>query len=498
MRDSAGRTRSATTARGDRVRRVVVVGNGMAGARFVEELCRRDPTVGVTVFGAEDRPAYNRVLLSDVLAGKRGHDEIALTEAPGRVEQRLGTAVRSIDRAARTVLAEDGSSTPYDALVLATGSTALVPPVQGIAGPDGLLLAGVHVFRTLDDCAAITVAARKARTAVVVGGGLLGLEAARGLLRHGLQVDIVHGMGHLMETQLDPTGGAVLRRAVEALGVGVHLGSFAAGVTGGRSVTGVRLADGRHVGADLVVLACGIRPQVDLARAAGLQVQRAVLVDDALRTDDPHVFAIGECAQHRDQVYGLVAPAWEQAAVLADVLSGRSAAYAGSRLVARLKAMDLEVAAMGETAPELVDSGDGLEVLSFADPVRHIYKKLVVRDGVVTGAILLGDLSTVGEVTQAFDRATPLPEDRLHLLFRGLGAAAAVDPADVAHDALVCTCNQVTAGAIRDSGVRTVAEVALATRATTGCGSCRGVVEGLLACSSPAAEAQPVTERRSA
>ncbi|MGI8537666.1 MAG: FAD-dependent oxidoreductase [Mycobacteriales bacterium] len=479
-------------------RHVVVVGNGMAGARFVDELCRRDPTAGVTVFGAEDRPAYNRVLLSDVLAGKRRHDEIALAEAPGRVVQRRGTAVRSIDRAARTVLADDGSTTAYDALVLATGSTAMVPPVQGIAGPDGLLLAGVHVFRTLDDCAAITLAARKARTAVVVGGGLLGLEAARGLLRPGLQVDVVHGMGHLMETQLDPTGGAVLRRAVEALGVGVHLGSFAAGVTGGRSVTGVRLADGRQVGADLVVLACGIRPQVDLARAAGLGVGRAVLVDDSLQTDDPRVYAIGECAQHRDQVYGLVAPAWEQAAVLADVLTGRTAAYVGSRLVARLKAMDLEVAAMGETAPELADSGDGLEVLSFADPVRHIYKKLVVRDGVVTGAILLGDLSTVGEVTQAFDRATPLPQGRLHLLFRGLGAAAAVDPANLAHDALVCTCNQVTAGVIRDSGVRTVAEVALATRATTGCGSCRGLVEGLLACSSPAAAAQPVKERRSA
>lgn len=480
------------------MRRVVVVGNGMAGARFVDEVCRREPAVHVTVFGAEDRPAYNRVLLSDVLAGKRRHDDIALAQAPSRVVQRLGVAVRRIDLAARSVHAGDGSTTPYDVLVLATGSTALVPPVQGIAGPDGRLLRGVHVFRTLDDCEAITAAAGKARRAVVVGGGLLGLEAARGLLRHGLSVDVVHGMGHLMETQLDPTGGAVLRRAVEALGVGVHLGSFAAGVTGGRSVTGVRLADGRQVGADLVVLACGIRPQVDLARAAGLGVGRAVLVDDSLRSDDPRVYAIGECAQHRDQVYGLVAPAWEQAAVLADVLTGRTASYVGSRLVARLKAMDLDVAAMGDTAPELADSGDGLEVLSFADPVRHIYKKLVVRDGVVTGAILLGDLSTVGEVTQAFDRATPLPEGRLHLLFRGLGAPAAIDPATLSDDALVCTCNHVSAGAVRACGVRTVAEVALATRATTGCGSCRGLVEGLLACSAAAAPAVPVEERRSA
>lgn len=482
--------------------RVVVIGNGMAGARLVEEVTRRDDSALVTVFGAEDRPAYNRVLLSDVLAGKRGYDEIDLMAAPGQVVQRLGTSVRSIDRAARTVLAEDGSTTTYDVLVLATGSTALVPPVQGIAGSDGRLLEGVHVFRTLDDCEAISLAAGRARRAVVVGGGLLGLEAARGLMRHGLQVDVVHGAGHLMETQLDPTGGAVLRRAVEALGVGVHLGSFAAGVTGGRSVTGVRLADGRHVDADLVVLACGIRPQVDLARAAGLSVGRAVLVDDELRTDDPHVYAIGECAQHREQVYGLVAPAWEQAAVLADVLTGRSRSYAGSRTVTRLKAMDLEVAAMGDTTAEPADSGEGLEVLTFVDPARHVYKKVVVRHGVVTGAILLGDLATVGVVTQAFDRGTALPADRMHLLFSGLGTTAPVPPASLEDDALVCTCNQVTAGGIRHSGCRSVAEVALATRATTGCGSCRGLVEALLGHAgvgrTQQSDDQPLEERRSA
>ncbi len=480
--------------------RVVVVGNGMAGARVVDELCRRDPHTDVTVYGAEDRPAYNRILLSDVLAGRRATGDIGLALAPDHVVHHLGTEVVRVDRAARVVLAADGTSTPYDALVLATGSTAFVPPVQGIAGADGRLLAGVHVFRTLDDCAEITAAAGRSARAVVVGGGLLGLEAARGLLRHGFPVDVVQGAGHLMETQLDPTGGAVLRRAVEALGVGVHLGSFAAGVTGGRRVTGVRLADGRHVDGDLVVLACGIRPVTELARGAGLAVDRGVLVDDELRTDDPAVFAVGECAQHRGSVYGLVAPAWEQAAVLADVLTGRPAAYTGSRLVTRLKAMDLDVAAMGETAPEPADSGpapDGsaLEVLVFADPVRHVYKKVVVRDGVVTGAVLLGDLSTVGTLTQAYDRATPLAAARLHLLWVGAVGAAPVDPADLADDAVVCTCNAVTAGAVRAcaaDGCRTVADVACATRATTGCGSCTGPVERLL-------ETTPVPlQRRSA
>ncbi|TAL22194.1 MAG: NAD(P)/FAD-dependent oxidoreductase [Frankiales bacterium] len=471
--------------------RVVVVGNGMAGARLVDELSRRDPGAQVTVFGAEDRPAYNRILLSDVLAGTRAHADITLAAAPSGVVQRLGTPVTGIDRGARVVLTADGSRTPYDSLVLATGSTALVPPVQGIAGPDGRLLEGVHVFRTLDDCTAILAAAGRARRVAVVGGGLLGLEAARGLLTSGLEVHVVHGADHLMELQLDPAGGAVLRRAVEALGARVHLGSFASGVTGGRSVTGVRLADGRHVRADLVVLACGIRPQLDLARSAGLRVDRGIVVDDRLQTSDPSVFALGECAQHDGQVYGLVAPAWEQAAVLADVLSGRPASYTGSRLVTRLKAMDLDVAAMGETAPEPADSGDGLEVLVFCDPARHVYKKVVVREGVVTGAVLLGDLSTVGPVTQAFDRATPLAGDRLHLLFAGLGGAAPADAADLDDDAVVCTCNAVTAGSVRAcaaDGCRSVSEIARRTRATTGCGTCTGVVARLIETTPEAAD----------
>ncbi len=468
-------------------RRVVVVGNGMAGARLVDELVRRDPTLRITVFGEEDQPAYNRILLSDVLAGKRAREDIRLTEVSGPVRH-LGVRVDQVDLRARTVHGSDGTAVAYDVLVLATGSTAVVPPVHGIAGPSGKLLKGVHVFRTLEDCAAIASEAKRSTRAIVVGGGLLGLEAARGLLNHGLSVDVVHGMDRLMDMQLDSIGGAVLRRAVEALGVGVHLGSFASAVTGGRCLTGVGLADGRHVEGDLVVLACGVRPQVELARRIGVDVDRGVLVDDQLTTSDPDVFAIGECAQHRGQVYGLVAPGWEQAAVLADGLTGRSAAYEGSKTITRLKAMGLDVAAMGDTSPGPEDSGDGLEVLQFTDPVRHTYKKLVVRDGVVTGAILLGDLSTAGTVTQAFDRATPLPLDRLHLMFAGLGGSAEVDPEDLDDEATVCTCNAVTAGALRacaQSGCRNVADAADATRATTGCGTCTSTVAALIASRQP-------------
>jgi assimilatory nitrate reductase electron transfer subunit len=469
-------------------RHVVVVGNGMAGARLVDDLVRRDPSLRITVFGEEEQPAYNRILLSDVLAGKRTHDDIALRGVAGPVRH-LGVRVVAVDRGARTVHGSDGTAVAYDDLVLATGSTAVVPPVHGIAGPTGTLLPGVHVFRTVQDCAVIAREARRATRAVVVGGGLLGLEAARGLLEHGLSVDVVHGPDRLMDLQLDPTGGMVLRRAVEALGVGVHLGSFASAVLGSRCVTGVGLADGRTVDGDLVVLACGVRPQVSLARDLGLVVDRGVVVDDQLRTSDPRVFAVGECAQHAGQVYGLVAPAWEQAAVLADVLTGGAGRYTGSKTLTRLKAMGLAVASMGDTSPEPADCGDGLEVLQWADPVRHVYKKLVVRDGVVTGAVLLGDLSTAGAVTQAFDRATPLPVDRLHLLFAGLGsAAAATEPEDLDDDAVVCTCNAVSAGDLRacaDDGCRTVADAASATRATTGCGTCSPVVAALLASRRP-------------
>ena len=459
------------------MKRVVVIGNGMAGARLVEELLSRDPDLEVTVFGAEQRPAYNRVLLSDVLAGKRPAAEVTLSSV-ARARRHLGVEVVRVDREARVVHGSDGVTAPYDALVLATGSLPVVPPVQGIAGPDGRLLDGVFVFRTLEDCAAIAARAKRSTRAVVVGGGLLGLEAARGLMQHGLDVDVVHGMDRLMDLQLDADGGAVLRRAVEALGVGVHLGSFATRVLGTRSVQGIGLADGREVKGDLVVLACGVRPHVELARQAGLAVDRGVLVDDGLQTSDPHVFALGECAQHRGEVYGLVAPAWEQAAVLADALTGRPATYTGSRLVTRLKAMDLEVAAMGDVTPGLHD--EDCQVVVVADPTRHVYKKLVVRDGLLAGALLVGDLATVGTVTQHFDRQTPLPADLVSLLVPPRRTDAVVADEDT-----VCTCNAVTAGQIRGSGCRTVAEVALKTRATTGCGTCTSAVAKLLA---PAAE----------
>jgi assimilatory nitrate reductase electron transfer subunit len=481
-------------------RRIVVLGYGMAGSRFVEDMRARDPEhrYSLTVLGAEKQVAYNRVLLSDVLAGRTDPDSIALTP-PGwageeGIDLRLGTAATAIDRERREVLAEDGSRTPYDTLVLATGSHAWLPPVSGLTDASGAFRQGVTVFRTLEDCHGIIAAARSAKKVAVLGGGLLGLEAARGLAGRGLDVVVLHFAGHLMERQLDAGAGAVLRRTLGQLGVEIRTETTVTGVGGvgeandGSPVRTLQLDDGSTLDVDLLVIACGVRPEVDLAREAGLHVENGVVVDDALRSvNDENVYAIGECAQHAGQVYGLVAPAWEQARIAADRITGAdpTATYAGSRVVTRLKAVGVDLAAMGETdpSPDTDPTEGGAEVVQFSDPVRGTYKKVVIRDGRIAGAILLGQIDTVGTVIQLFDRGAPVPSDRLSLLFGDRAAPApAQTPALMPDRAVVCQCNGVTKGAITAcvlAGARTVPDVAQATRATTGCGTCRDTVEGI-------------------
>ncbi len=495
--------------------RVVVVGNGMAGARVVERIRWRDPghRLRITVFGAEPHPAYNRILLSAVLAGRARAEDISLASpsesavagvtvrsgapivlaspsesAVAGVTVRSGVPIVAVDRSRHEVVAAGGERVPYDVLVLATGSRPVVPPLPGLSTPDGLL-PGAAVFRTLDDCQRLAATAESARRAVVLGGGLLGLEAARGLAGRGLAVEVLHAAGHLMDRQLDRAAGRVLRRTLAGLGVRTRLRARATAVTGGERVRGVMLADGAVVPADLLVIACGVEPETSLAAAAGLRVDRGIVVDDTLRSvTDDRVYAVGECAQHAGQVYGLVAPAWEQADVVADRVTGAAPAarYAGSRLVTRLKATGVELAAMGEA--HLDDSDDGedghdTEVVQFLDPARGTYKKLVLRGDRLVGAILLGDAPTVGTVTQLFDRGTPVPADRLALLLdRPPGPGQRGDSA--ADTDTVCHCNGVTAGAITAcwlAGARTLGDVARATRATTGCGGCTDTVAGILA-----------------
>lgn len=461
---------------------VVVVGNGMAGHRFAQSMRRRRADTAVTVLGAEPRSAYNRVLLSAVLAGTSTAESVELPD-PG-VDVRLGAQVVGIDTRARRVTLADESVLGYDHLVLATGSRAMIPPVDGLADPDGSPARGVVAFRTIADCERITEMARRGPMAVV-GGGLLGVEAARGLAGLGVEVTVVHPVGHLMERQLDAGGGAVLADVLRGLGVRLRLGVGATSWAPPSSEPGpdetgrLTLTDGTVLGVAGVVVSAGVAPQTWLARSAGLKVGRGIVVDDRMATSVPRVHAIGECAEHRSGCYGLVGPCWEQADVLADVLSGADpqARYTGSSLVTRLKARDVDLAAMGDIG------ADGADVIQVSDAARGRYGALALRDERVTGAVLLGLPEATGPVIQLFDTGSPVPSDRFSLLLgRATGGTVTDSPAQLPNRAVICRCNGVTKGelvAAWTDGAREPAALATATRATTGCGSCADAVDGL-------------------
>jgi nitrite reductase (NADH) large subunit len=470
-------------------RRLVVVGNGMAGARLVEEILARGgrDLFDIAMFGDEPYGNYNRILLSGVLSGTHDAKDIFINPlawyAENAIALHAGARVTRIDRAARHVYAGGDRAQGYDELVLATGSTPFIPPIAGARDAAGALRRGVYVFRTLDDCDAIVRHSRRARRAAVIGGGLLGLEAARGLLNQGLEVHVVHLMPHLMEVQLDPQAGAVLRRTLTEMGVTVHLERATTAVLGEEDVAGLAFKDGSTLECDLVVMAAGIRPNAELAKQAGLEVRRGVVVGDHLASvTDPNVHALGECAEHRGTVYGLVAPLFDQARVLADRLTGRDtrAAYFGSRVSTRLKVMGVELAVMGLKEPETADD----ELVTYAEPARGVYKKLIVREGRLAGAIVLGDGAVVPALMQSFDQETFVAEDRTELLFgRAAGAGGALDVERMANDAQVCNCNGISkrhVTAAIDSGCRSLKSLCDTTRAGTGCGSCKPLVKAIL------------------
>ncbi|MFE5485234.1 NAD(P)/FAD-dependent oxidoreductase [Streptomyces sp. NPDC056527] len=405
--------------------RIVVVGGGTAGARLAQRL-------PVTLLGEEPHAPYNRVLLADVLAGRYAPEVIALP-APQEPVRRGVRAVR-IDRVARTVECEDGTTVGYDRLVLATGSNPVLPPLRGLRG--SRLPSGVHPFRTLDDCLELRELVRPGVRAVVIGGGLLGVSAARALAALGAEVVLTQQGERLMERQLDAHASALLREHVESLGVEVHTECRVSGLRQeDGAVTAVELADGFVLDAQVVVLACGVRPRVGLAQDAGLDVRRGVVVDDELRTSDPYIHAIGDCAEHDGRVYGLAGPALEQADALADLLLSETSAfqaaatppettvpeatprpaYTGTRALTRLtlggpEALDL--AAFGEATPL-----PGDDVVQLTDATRRAYRKVVVRGDRLVGGVLLGDLAAVGALARAWegDEALP-PAPLLHLL----------------------------------------------------------------------------------
>jgi len=460
----------------------------MAGARLVEDVLSRGgkQLFEIVMFGDEPYGNYNRILLSSVLSGAHDPKDIFINPLSwyerNEVKLHAGVRVTRIDRESKLVYGEGGVAERYDKLVIATGSKPLIPPMEGLSGADGRPKEGVFVFRTLDDCDQIMKYAERARTAAVIGGGLLGLEAARGLLKQGLEVNVVHLMDHLMEVQLDAQAGEVLRLTMEKMGVRSHLQKLTTAVLGNGGVAGLAFKDGSTMECDMVVISAGIRPNVDLAREAGLAIKRGIIVDDDLSSPtDRAIYAVGECAEHRGRVYGLVAPLWEQTQVLANRLakSDPSSLYRGSRVSTKLKVMGVELAVMGEKEPATAAD----EVVTYMESSRGVYKKLIVRDGQLAGAILLGDGMSAPALLQAFDRGTQLPDSRSDLLFPPANDTSPGVLAYVPDSAQICNCNGVTKGQILkaiQSGHVTLKAVCNSTRAGTGCGSCKTQVQGIL------------------
>jgi nitrite reductase (NADH) large subunit len=463
--------------------KLVVIGNGMAGARAVEEILARGGSdqFEITMFGDEPYGNYNRILLSEVLNGSHDAADIFLNPlgwyADNGIKLHAGVRVEKIERHARQVIGQGGVIEPYDQLIIATGSVPFIPPIEGLYAADGRYKPGVFVFRSLDDCNRITEYAMDKRAGAVIGGGLLGLEAARGLQNFSLSVHVIQRGNALMSQQLDSPAAAILRTTLEQLGITVHVDKNTSHIVGTDKVEGLRFADGSQLDCDLVVIAAGIKPNSALAARAGLAVERGIVVDNQLRTDDPRIFAVGECVQHRGQVYGLVAPLWEQAKVLADHLTGANpdAAYHGSKIATKLKVMGVEVASMGIIDP----AHEGDEVVQFTEAKKGTYKKLIIRDGRLVGSILLGDISKAPYLTQAYERNTPVPEERLSLLFDIGAPSEAASVESMPAEMQVCNCNGVTKDKISicvKQGKRSLKTVMESTRAGMGCGACKALV----------------------
>ena len=484
---------------GTQKERLVVIGNGMAGARVVEEILARDPDrFAITMFGAEPYGNYNRILLSNVLNGSQRMEETFLNPlawyAEHNIQLHAGVKATLIDRERRVVTGRpmrtdapayglDGCAQavpyieePYDKVIIATGSRPFVPPM------DGMGKRGTFLFRTIDDCEQIAAYAKQCQHAAVIGGGLLGLEAARGLLTHGVEVTVLEAAPQPMSAQLDPESGDLLSTTLRQMDISVLLGKITTHILGEEYVTGLRFTDGSALETDMVVVSAGIRPIVEIATDSGLAVERGIVCDDQLRTSDPGVFAVGECVQHRGVIYGLVDPIWDQARTLADVITETNPAsrYEGSKLATKLKVMGVELASMGETKEAEPDD----EVVIYREPSRGVYKKLIIRDNRLHGAILLGEADTASTLMQMFSLDTALPERRADLFFGPANGASLLAAADLPDEAQICNCNGVSKGCIRAAieteGCTSVMQVGAKTKAGAGCGSCQSLVAQLL------------------
>ena len=465
--------------------KLVMVGNGMAGVRTIEELLKIDADkYDIVVFGSEPHANYNRILLSPVLTGEMELEDIMLNDVDwykdNGIDLRLNKKIVDIDRRGRKVIDEDGSETPYDRLLIATGSNPFIIPVPGHD------LEGVIAYRDIADVDYMLDSAKSYKNAVVIGGGLLGLEAANGLKERGMDVTVVHLLDSLMERQLDKASGALLQRSLEERGLSFKMTAQTEALLGDKRVEKVRFADGSELDADLVVMAVGIRPNVELAKKAGIHSERGIVVNDTMQTFDPRIYAVGECLQHRGATYGLVAPLFEQAKVCANHLAEMGISrYEGSVTSTKLKVTGIDLFSAGDFLGD-----ESTEDIVFQDPKAGVYKKVVLKDNQIQGAVLYGDTVDGAWYFDLMRNGTDVSDFRESLLFgqahigdAGHGATNAA--AALPDTAEICGCNGVIKGdivnAIREKGLFTLDDVRAHTKASSSCGSCTGLVEQILA-----------------
>ena len=467
--------------------KIVVIGAGMAGGRIVEEILKRDGSkFEISIIGAEACATYDRIQLSPVLAGEKTFEQIVTHSQEwydsNGVKTHFGYWVQSIDRAAKQVVLHDGQTIAYDKLILTLGSDPIRLPLPGAD------LSGVVAFRDLHDVDAMQKAAEKGGEAVVIGGGLLGLEAAYGLAKRGMKATVIHLVDVLMERQLDEAAGRLLEKALLERGVNSILNAQSEAIVGETHVEGLKLKDGRIIPASLLVMAVGIRPHVEPAKSAGLTVERGIVVDDQMRTSDPSIFAVGECVQHRGVCYGLVAPIWDMCRTLADVLTEANveAAYAGSELATRLKVSGVDLYSAGQ-----FNGGEGCEDIVFRDPGRGVYKRVVIKNDQLVGAVLFGEATDGGWYFDLIKKGESVADIRDTLIFGQAvtNALAGTDPSSAVaawpDDTEVCGCNGVSKGQVVASitaGNDTLDKVRGHCKASASCGSCTGIVESLLKC----------------
>lgn len=466
--------------------KLVLVGNGMAGMACLENILRLEPErFDVTVFGAERYPNYNRIQLSPVLAGDMSWDDIILNPESWYAERgirlHMGARVHHIDREKKVVQAEGGIRETYDKLILATGSNALIIPLPGHDKE------GVVVFRTIDDCKAMIEASKNYKRAAVIGGGVLGLEAARGLKNLGMDVTVVHLADWLMERQLDAGGGSYLARAIRMQGIHVLLARQTESIEGEQRVTALRFKDGEVLETDFVVMAAGIKPNADLARSSGLTCNRGVVVSDYLQTSDPDIYAVGECAEHCGTCYGLVAPLYEQGRSLASHITATAGkSYTGSVLSTKLKVSGVDVFSTGKCQED-----DACEVMRSEDSFTGVYKKAIINNGTLVGAVLIGDIAQAAVLEKLVQSGKTLNGERPTLLHGDVPVSKAGGPPnpvaelmDLPGDAIICGCNGVSKGAlvaaIHSQGLKTRKDVAACTNASRSCGGCGPQVDALI------------------